>query len=182
MVPGSVTVITGISGAGKSTVADLLARRFERGVHVRGDLFRRMVVTGREEMRPGAPSEAFDQLHLRYEIATTVADRYASAQFTVVLQDIFLGRALGQAVTRLTARPRYVVVLAPRTDIVAQREAAREKVAYRPSEYDIEALDASLRDETPRIGLWLDSSAFGPDETVDEILRLAHDARIDDDP
>jgi dephospho-CoA kinase len=41
-------VITGVMAAGKSTVADLLARRFDRGVHVRGDVFRKMIVTGRD--------------------------------------------------------------------------------------------------------------------------------------
>ena len=45
-----VVFITGISAAGKSTVAEMLARRFERGVHVGGDGFRRMVVAGREEI------------------------------------------------------------------------------------------------------------------------------------
>ena len=44
---GSVFLVTGIPAAGKSTVADGLARRFARSVHVRGDEFRRMVVSGR---------------------------------------------------------------------------------------------------------------------------------------
>ena len=32
--------ITGVMAAGKSTVAELLAQRFEKGVQLRGDLFR----------------------------------------------------------------------------------------------------------------------------------------------
>jgi chloramphenicol 3-O-phosphotransferase len=51
----AMVLITGIPAAGKSTVADRLARRFSRGVHVRGDLFRRMVVTGRHEMTSAPP-------------------------------------------------------------------------------------------------------------------------------
>ena len=34
---GSVWLVTGAQASGKSTVADLLARHFERGVHVSGD-------------------------------------------------------------------------------------------------------------------------------------------------
>lgn len=33
-----IILITGIQAAGKSTVAQLLAQRFERGVHVEGDV------------------------------------------------------------------------------------------------------------------------------------------------
>ncbi|MBM0237656.1 hypothetical protein JNW88_11680 [Micromonospora sp. ATA32] len=41
-------LITGIMAAGKSTVAELLARRLPRSVHLREDIFRRTVVK-----RPG---------------------------------------------------------------------------------------------------------------------------------
>jgi dephospho-CoA kinase len=42
----AMVAVTGIPAAGKSTVADRLARHHSRGVHVRGDVFRRMVVAG----------------------------------------------------------------------------------------------------------------------------------------
>jgi hypothetical protein len=53
---------------------------------------------------------------------------------------------------------------------VAGREAARRKEAYRVEAATITALDTALRAEAPRIGLWLDTSAQSPDETVDEII------------
>ena len=59
---GSVFLVTGIPAAGKSTVADELARRFGRSVHVRGDVFRRMVVSGRVAMSPNPVPEAWAQL------------------------------------------------------------------------------------------------------------------------
>jgi hypothetical protein len=49
---GSVFLPTGIPAAGKSTVADRLARPFARSVRVRGDDFRRMVVSGRVASHP----------------------------------------------------------------------------------------------------------------------------------
>jgi dephospho-CoA kinase len=48
-----VVVLTGIVAAGKSTVGALLAARFGRAAHVRGDLFQRMIVCGQAEIRPG---------------------------------------------------------------------------------------------------------------------------------
>jgi len=39
-----------------------------RSVHVRGDLFRRMVVNGRADMTPDPSAEAVRQLRLRYRL------------------------------------------------------------------------------------------------------------------
>src|ERR671920_162313 len=100
MTSGRVIVITGAMAAGKSTVADLLAERLPRSVHVRGDLFRRMVVNGRADMGPDASAEALAQLHLRYELAAYTADRYAAASFDVVLQDVVIGPELTGFVQR----------------------------------------------------------------------------------
>jgi hypothetical protein len=75
---------------------------------------------------------------------------------------------------RIEARSLYVVVLAPRADIVTARDDARRvnigKVAYRPGDEGVTQLDSYLRRQTPRIGLWLDTSDQTVDETVDEIL------------
>jgi predicted kinase len=61
--------------AGKSTVAQLLAEQFPRAVHVRGDVFRRFVVTGGVEPTPSMPSAAMDHLLLRYRLAISTAVR-----------------------------------------------------------------------------------------------------------
>jgi len=63
----------------------------------------------------------------------------------------------------------YVVVLCPNTAVVAAREAARAKKGY--GVWSVEQLDAVLRNETPRIGMWLDSSELSPEETVNEIIE-----------
>lgn len=61
----SLFVISGVSAAGKSTVARLLAERFERSVCVPGDAIREMVVSGRADMSPDPGPEALGQLTLR---------------------------------------------------------------------------------------------------------------------
>lgn len=167
----AVILITGIQAAGKSTVAQELAARLPRSVHVRGDVFRRMVVGGRAEMTPTPSPEALDQLRLRYRLAAQVSDGYFASGFTVILQDVILGASLPEMVGLVQSRPLLVVVLAPRPEAIAEREAGRGKVAY--GTFTIEQLDQALHDETPRIGLWLDTSAQTVAETVDEILARA---------
>jgi hypothetical protein len=169
-------VVTGVMAAGKSTVAELLARRSERGVHVRGDVFRKMIVRGRDPITPELGEEALRQLDLRQRIAAGVANDYWREDFTVVLQDIYAGAALSNVVGRLEISPLYVVVLHPRADVVALREAQREKTGY--GTWDVGEFCASFEAETPRIGLWLDTSELSPDETVDEIMRRRLDARV----
>ncbi|MGH3898758.1 MAG: hypothetical protein ACRDTA_11005, partial [Pseudonocardiaceae bacterium] len=107
----------------KSTIAQMLAERLPRSVHVRGDLFRRMLVNGRADMLPEPSDEAARQLRLRHQLTAMV------------------------------------------------REAARGKVAY--DTWTVDRLDDVLRHQTPRLGLWLDTSGQTPTETVNEILTRA---------
>ncbi|MFD5187445.1 AAA family ATPase [Streptomyces sp. NPDC058357] len=124
--PGAaVILITGIMASGKSTVAQGLAERLPRSVHVRGDVFRRMVVSGRAEMVPGAYEEAAARLRLRYRLSAMTADAYAGAGWTAVVQDVVLGEELAWYVELVRVRPLYVVVLAPGPRAVAGREAGR---------------------------------------------------------
>jgi cytidylate kinase len=165
---GRVIVITGAMASGKSTVAELLAARLDRAVHVRGDVFRRMVVSGRAEMSPDPSPAALDQLDLRYELAALTADRYAAAGFDVVVQDVILGPELSHFLSRITTPDRFLVVLAPSVPALERREQQRSKIGY--TAFSPAALDQVLREETPRIGYWLDSSELTPAETVDAIL------------
>ncbi|WP_454197416.1 AAA family ATPase [Nocardia sp. Marseille-Q1738] len=167
----AVYLITGIQAAGKSTVAQALAERLPRSAHVRGDTFRRFVVNGRAEMSQDPSPEALAQLRLRYSLAAGTADAYADAGFTVVVQDVVLGEFLPWMADLIITRPLYVVVLAPRPEVVAAREAERGKDAY--DEFTVKGLDTVLRESTPRIGLWVDTSDLTVAQTVDKILADA---------
>ncbi|WP_405659239.1 AAA family ATPase [Streptomyces sp. NBC_01166] len=175
--PGpAVVLITGVMASGKSTVAQLLAERLPRAAHVRGDVFRRMTVSGREELMPEETAEARAQLELRQRLSALVADEYARDGWTAIVQDIVLGADLERYVGRVRTRPLYVVVLAPSAEVVRDREAARPKTGY--GAWTVEALDHSLREETPGIGLRLDTSRQTPDETVAAILAGLPAARV----
>ncbi len=164
--PGRVMLVTGVMASGKTTVAQLLAERFERSAHLRGDRFRRMIVRGN-----AAPNtEEFEaELGVRYTLGARSADGYAEAGYTVVWQDCVIGPALGEIESLVSTRPLDIVVLAPRPEVVAWRDAHRHKQGY-DGEWTVEQLDRILRDDTPRVGHWIDNSDQTPEQTVEAIL------------
>ncbi|MBR8641927.1 AAA family ATPase [Streptomyces tuirus] len=174
---GGVVLVTGVMAAGKSTVAQALARALPKAAHVRGDAFRRMIVSGREEYVPGADGEARAQLLLRYRLSAATADAYAEAGFTAVVQDVVLGEDLRTYAGLVRTRPLHVIVLAPSPEAVTAREEARAKTGYGGA-WTVGALDEALRTRTPRIGLWLDTSELTVGQTVEQILAERERARV----
>lgn len=175
----SLILITGNMAAGKSTVAQALAERLPRSVHLRGDVFRRMIVRGQAEMTAELDSEGYDQLRLRYRIAAAAANLYLQAGFTVVYQDIIIGPDLAQVVEYYGEHPLYVIVLCPSPVVAAARDAGRGKTGYRDGA-EIEMFDRVLRIDTPRLGLWVDTTELTVAETVDQIFAMLPQAKLHD--
>ncbi|HEU5013178.1 MAG TPA: AAA family ATPase [Roseiflexaceae bacterium] len=165
-----IILITGNMAAGKSTVAQALAERLPKSVHLRGDVFRRMIVNGQATMGAVLSTEAQQQLLLRYQLAADAAKRYVQAGFTVVYQDIVIGAALPEVVASFRGYPLSVIVLCPRAEVVAERDESRAKTGYQ-DHAAVQVFDRILRTETPRVGYWLDNSNLTVSETVDAIQR-----------
>ncbi len=163
-----IILITGNMASGKSTVAQHLAEQLPKSVHLRGDIFRRMIINGRAVMTSELSAEAEQQLQLRYDLAVEVAKRYVQAGFTVIYQDIVLGATLESIATSFRPYRLDVVVLCPRPEVVAARDLARGKTGY-PNRTSVDAFDHILHTETPRIGYWLDNSDLSVAETVERI-------------
>lgn len=178
-----VWLITGVQASGKSTVADLLARQFDRAVHVRGGQFYRWAVHGWVHPGDARSVEARRLLDLRYRLSALVASEYCAAGFCAVVQDNIYGADVTRWLRSVTARPRRLVVLRPSASVVWQRERQRHeavgKIAYRPGEFTVEQLDALLA-RTPQVGLWLDTSAQTAAETVAEIMRRGTEAVVNE--
>ena len=150
-------------------------------MHIRGGQFYRWAVTGWVHAAQSS-EEARSHLELRYRLSALAADQYCDAGFTTVVQDNIFGPDVPAWLGRVGAHERHLVVLRPSLAVVAERDRARQtatgKIAYRPGEFSIEQLDSFL-DETPRIGLWLDTSSQSPAQTVAEIMDRQSEASVD---
>ena len=172
----AIFIVSGIPGAGKTTVSGLLARRFDRGVHLEADIFQKLIVTGGLFPNEEPKDEAWRQLRLRSKHVGMLADSFLEAGFWPIIDDVVVGLRLLDVLEDIKSRPLYFVLLLPRLDVVEQRDRAREEKHV----FDIWSyLDRVARTETPKQGLWLDSSDMTAEETVDEILRRRDEALLD---
>jgi chloramphenicol 3-O-phosphotransferase len=172
-----VVVITGMQAAGKSTIGPLLAARLgPPAASFDGDVFYRMVAAGKVDMTPDPEPEALRQLNLRYDASALVARHYLKAGFDFVYADIILGDDLTRWLESIQDAERHLVVLNPSTEVIVERELGRGSNAYRDWQkpgMTLAAGVASLQEaltETPKRGLWLDTSEQTPEETVAQIF------------
>jgi gluconate kinase len=177
----AMIVVSGIQGAGKSTVGRLLAERFARGAFVDADDLHWMIVSGQAWVtEPGAPiaPEAAAQLRLRLHNACLLARSFYEAGFTAVICDIIIGERMDHLREELRGMPFHLVVLAPDAETVIQREAARGKKTILGPDW-AHHLDGELRNTMPGIGLWIDNAHQTAEQTVNEILQRLHEGLIE---
>lgn len=174
---GGVILISGVPGAGKTTVARRLAARFPRSAHIEGDLVGHgFIVNGMVPPQGPPASEADAQLLLRRRNICLLADSFAAAGFAPVVDDVVISPSvLDTYRALLRTRPLALVQLAPSVAVVQRRDAARGKQVFGLWGH----LDAELRDRMPRVGLWLDTSTHSVDETVDRIEAALETAIVD---
>ena len=76
MERNAIYLITGPMASGKSTLAELVSSSLPKAVHLRGDIFLRMITSGREEMSANPAEEAVRQLYMRYRMTADAAAAY----------------------------------------------------------------------------------------------------------
>ncbi len=115
-------------------------------------------------------------MRLRYRLTAEVAEQYASAGYTVVVDDVVAGSLLGEFVGLFTHRPLHLVVLLPDEKAIARREADRGEHGY--DSWTVSGLHRIFAEKTERLGLWLDTSAVTPQSTVSEIHSRASESAL----
>ena len=181
---GRLVIITGAQAAGKSTLGHAVADLLPKAVHVDGDVVHGFVVSGEVAYDVPPPPGATEQLLLRYAGAIAVSRVYRSAGFDAVVTDNIFGSLVADVLTlafadAMTADAR-LVVLDPEPEVLVERERERPKKGYTES-ITVSMLVSAVREETPRIGLWLDNGRQTVAESAAEIVRrMDTDAVVDE--
>jgi predicted kinase len=171
-------IVSGMPGAGKSTVTALAARLLPRAAQVKGDDVNRMILSGRVWFMGEPADEALRQDELCNRNMCSLANNFIDFGFTVLMDTVVADRAeLDFLLGRLAPRPVRLVTLAPGVKACQQRNATRD-----PDErfefHGYHRLEAEMRRDLADVGWWFDTSALTPAETAEQLVRDAADRAL----
>jgi hypothetical protein len=167
-----VWLVTGMPGAGKTTISAALVARFDHGVHIPGDDVDDMIVSGRVEPDGEPTDQAELQIALAQRNMCMLARSFGDAGFVPVIDWVVRDQPdLEVFFDGLQGRRVHIVVLEPGPDIRAIRKPdATERFSYLAT-----AMERALRE----VGLHIDSGSNGVDATLDLILSHRQDSLIE---
>lgn len=169
----SCLIITGPPGAGKSTIARLVAGALERSALLEGDQVSRMILSGHVWALGQPVADATAQVQLANNNLRVLAANFVDAGFTPVIDWVIPDRAQIDLYRRALAPcPVLLVVLVPSIAVCRRRNTVRP-----PEEQfffdDYDQLMASMEVELDSLGWRFDTSPLTPGKTASEIVRHA---------
>jgi predicted kinase len=166
-------IVSGMPGAGKSTVTRLAARLLPRAAQVKADDLNEMVLGGRVGYLCEPAEEALRQAELCNRNLCALANNFIDFGFTVLMDQLVNTPAELEFLVNLMApRPIHLVTLAPTPSVCAHRNLTREPDEY--WEFDgYDQLDADLRREFGHVGWLFDTSTLTAEETARRLVLEA---------
>jgi predicted kinase len=168
-------IVSGMPGAGKSTVTALAARLLPRAAQVKGDAVNLMILSGRVGFMGEPADEALRQDELCNRNMCSLANNFIEFGFTVLMDTVVADRAeLDFLLGLLAPRPVRLVTLAPGVEVCQRRNATRDPVE-RFEFHGYHRLEAEMWRDLADVGWWFDTSALTPAETAEQLVREAAD-------
>jgi predicted kinase len=173
----SCVIVSGMPGAGKSTVTRMAARLLPRAARVGGDDVSRMIGSGFVWFMGKPTNEALRQDELCNRNMCSLANNFIDFGFTVLMDSVLVDRPeLDFFLALLSPRPVQLVILAPGIDECRRRNATRDPQDQ--FEFDgYERLEADMKREFSDCAWWFDTAALTQEETADQLVAgAAHPA------
>ncbi|WP_309102741.1 AAA family ATPase [Microbacterium sp.] len=171
---GTVTLVSGLPGVGKTSVSRALAAGFDRGVHLDTDVIgEQFIITGLVLPGEEPHDDAERQLSLRRANLIALATNFAEAGFDVVISDVVLWQQLLDTYVDGLGRDLRFILLTASPAAISARDAARDKQVA-----DSWAHLRADQDSWNSPGVRIDTTDETLEETVTTIRGHWSDARV----